>query len=182
MERCQLSLWSTCCLAAMIGVALQRSRQRRQVEFSSRHVAHSSGSVSAHGALLPSWIECWVQLLHTARQARVLVKSFRTRNSGLKCPVQDLCTRLPMSYKTRLSTKQVKKVRLPYPDSIFISCEKLMSFVGDKPLIIRVSDCFNFYKYFFSKGSCIVHLKVFEFLSTLISALNSSNKDILNYQ
>lgn len=124
---------------------------RRQVEFSSRHVAHSSGSVSAHGPLPPSWIECWVQLLHTARQARVVVKSFCAGNSGLTCPVQDLCARLPVSYETRLCTKEVKKVRLPYPDSIFISCEQLMSFVGDKPLIISISDCFNSYKYFSPK-------------------------------
>ena len=181
MERCRLWRWSRCELAAMTGAASQRPRQReaggalpwRTARSAGpslhtarcRHLGGVSGAASAHSP--PSEAACEVTL---------------HEDSGLKCPVQDVCTRLPVSYESRLSTREEEKRRLPYPDSIFISCERLMRFVGDKPLIIRVSDCFNFYKDFFPKGSFIVRFKVFEFLSTLISTLNSSNKDILNYQ
>lgn len=65
---------------------------------------------------------------------------------------------------------------------IFISQKLLMSFAGDKFFIIRASKCFKFCKYFMSKGGRILGFEVFEFFSVLMSALDSSSKDIFSYQ
>ena len=64
---------------------------------SSRSRSQSPRSLSAHSPPLPSWTEVWSVSPHTARPAEVPARPFCTRNSGLKCGVQVLCTRPSMS-------------------------------------------------------------------------------------
>ena len=98
------------------------------------------GGVPAHGPLLPSWIEVsCAALLHTPARL-CLVQPFCTWNAGWK--LVSACGTL-WANETRRSTKEKKKVRLYYPDSIFISWEFLVGFAGDKSPLCRLS-CSSF--------------------------------------
>ena len=103
------------------------SSQRRR-----RASAHSAGAEPPLTAPPPSWTERRAPRRCARPQAEGPGPPFWARSSGLSDWVQGFCVQQPVSqWHQRKHKGMTKKVRLCYPDSIFISWELWMGFVRD---------------------------------------------------